>query len=102
MSVSIRVLAPAAAGSCYLYHSNIGPSGETQEHFFIGRIRRQVGGSTLLYCHLCDAVTSIPASESNSDHRAVEALLARAPTTDVLLLASTQTLDPLQAAKDDG
>lgn len=93
--MTIRLLSEAAGGAAYCYH--VSPS--LGEHFWVGKVRRNAR-ATFLTCALCDGVTSIPRTDANADHRAVEALIARGVTP--LVIADDAMVDPLQAGKDDG
>lgn len=92
--MSIRVVAPGPDGSAFLVHS----SASRDEHFFVARVRRTTT-TTLLPCHLCDAVTVIPRDDSNEQHREIEALVSAGSV--VPLAVADSALDPLQAGKDD-
>lgn len=94
--MSIQILREAAGGAAYLYHQTPTAS----EHFFVGRVRRNAK-ATFLTCHLCDAVTYIPRTDANADHRAVQALID-AGRVAPLIIADNAAVDPLQAGKDDG
>lgn len=93
--MSIRVIAPAPDGSAHMVHT----TPELGEHFFVARVRR-TANATLLPCHLCDAVTTIPRDLLNADHREVQALIDAGRVTPVVV-ADTAVLDPLVAGKED-
>lgn len=109
--MSIRMIGTTPTGDAYLYHSS--PS--LGEHFFVGKVRRD-SKATYLTCHLCDAVTSIPRSDANADHREMQALIDAGKVTPLVhpetLRAGgdpskprdleSQPLDPLAVAREDG
>lgn len=98
--MSIRVLKEAAGGAAYCYQNALEPDGTTREWFFIARVRRD-SKTTYLYNPHTDAVTSIPRSDTNADHRGVEALIVAGKVTPVAK-DDDRPLDPLQTAREDG